>query len=86
MLERTGAKLWNEIPISSEHYQNSLLLNILESEDLYEDLESIISKVRKYGSFCRYRKALYFWSLGTSLYLELFCFLSFISFVLRHLT
>ena len=28
-----------------------------------------------------YRKALYFWSLGTSLYLELFCFLSFVSFV-----
>ena len=28
------------------------------------------------GSFCRYRKALCFWSLGTSLYLELFCFLS----------
>ena len=37
------------------------------------------------GSFCRYRKALYFWSLGISLYLELFCFLSFITFVLRNL-
>ena len=37
------------------------------------------------GSFCRYRKALYFWSLGISLYLELFCFLSFITIVLRNL-
>ena len=36
-------------------------------------------------SFCRYQKALYFWSLGISLYLELFCFPSFISFVLRNL-
>ena len=37
--------------LSSEHYQNSssvILFNILESEDSYEDLESIISKVRKY--------------------------------------
>ena len=39
----------------------------------------------EFGSFCRYRKALYFWSLGISLYLELFCSLSFISFVLRNL-
>ena len=39
----------------------------------------------KKGSFCRYRKALYFWSLGISLYLELFCFLSFITIVLRNL-
>ena len=39
----------------------------------------------KTGSFCRYRKALYFWSLGINLYLELFCFLSFITFVLRNL-
>ena len=38
-----------------------------------------------FGSFCRYRKALYFWSLGISLYLELFCFLSFITIVLRNL-
>ena len=37
------------------------------------------------GSFCMYRKALYFWSLGSSLYLKLFCFLSFVSFVLRNL-
>ena len=41
--------------------------------------------VTKLGSFCRYRKALYFWSLGISLYLELFCFLSFITIVLRNL-
>lgn len=32
--------------------------------------------VRNLGSFCRYRKALCFWSLGISLHLELFCFLS----------
>ena len=38
------------------------------------------------GYNCRYRKALYFGSLGISLYLELFCFLSFVSFVLRKLT
>ena len=42
-------------------------------------------KLSNFGSFCRYRKALYFWSLGISLYLELFCFPSFISFVLRNL-
>ena len=30
----------------------------------------------KLGSFCKYRKALCFWSLGISLYLELFCFQS----------
>ena len=42
--------------------------------------------VSKVGYICRYRKALYFGSLGISLYLELFCFLSFISFVLRKLT
>ena len=38
------------------------------------------------GYICRYRKALYFGSLGISLYLELFCFLSIISFGLRKLT
>ena len=44
------------------------------------------SQLEKVGpTFCRYRKALYFWSLGISLYLELFCFLSFITFVLRNL-
>ena len=37
-------------------------------------------------SFFRYRKALQFWSLGISLYLQLLnCFLSFVSFVLRNL-
>ena len=41
---------------------------------------------RSPGYICRYRKALYFESLGISLYLELFCFMSFISFVLRKLT
>ena len=39
-----------------------------------------------FGYICRYQKALYFGSLGISLYLELFCFLSFISFVLHKLT
>ena len=42
-------------------------------------------QLKQSGSFCRYRKALYFWSLGISLYLELFCFLSFITIVLRNL-
>ena len=41
--------------------------------------------LKDYGSFCRHRKALYFWSLGISLYLELFCFLFFITFVSRNL-
>ena len=40
---------------------------------------------QKMGSFCRDRKALYFWSLGISLYLELFSFPSFNSFVLRNM-
>ena len=40
------------------------------------------------GYICKYRKAftVYSGSLGISLYLELFCLLSFISFVLRKLT
>ena len=45
----------------------------------------ISEQMSKLGSFCRYRKALFFWSLGISLYLELFCFLSFITIVLRNL-
>ena len=39
----------------------------------------------KDGSFCRYRKPLYFWSIGISLHLESFCFLSFITIALRNL-
>ena len=43
--------------LSSEHYQKPIfkrkirmiLFNILESEDSYDELESIISKVRKYS-------------------------------------
>ena len=38
------------------------------------------------GYIWRCRKALYFGLLEISLYLELICFLSFISFVLRKLT
>ena len=45
----------------------------------------ILGPVCNFGSFCRYRKALYFGSLRIILYLELFCFLFFISFVLRKL-
>ena len=41
---------------------------------------------RSPGYICRYRKALYFESLGISLHLESFCFLSFSPFVLRKLT
>ena len=51
-----GAKLWNEIPtklrtLSKLIFKRKIriLFNILESEDSYEDLESIISKVRKYS-------------------------------------
>ena len=49
-------------------------------------LFSCIHVIDKDGYICRYRKALYSGSLGISLYLELFCFLSFISFVLSKLT
>ena len=38
-----------------------------------------------YGSFCKYRRASYHWSLGISPYLELFCLLSFITSVLPDL-
>ena len=54
---RIGAKLWNEIPVKLRTPPKLLfkkkirmiLFNILKSEDSYEDLESIISKVRKYS-------------------------------------
>jgi len=50
-----GVKLWNEIPtklrtlpkLIFKRKIRMILFNILESEDSYEDLESIISKVRK---------------------------------------
>ena len=48
-------------------------------------VSSFKARVSIIGSFCMYRKALYFWSFGISLYLELFCFLSFITIVLRNL-
>ena len=52
-----GAKLWNEIPtklrtlpkLIFKRKIRMILFNILGSEDYYEDLESIISKVRKYS-------------------------------------
>ena len=62
------------------------------NEDVRNNLEPLLSScrtsfgAREVGYICRYRKALYFGSLGISLYLEFFCFLSFISFVLRKLT
>ena len=54
---RIGAKLWNEIPTKYRTLPKPIfkrkirmiLFNILESEDSYEDLESIISKVSKYS-------------------------------------
>ena len=54
---RVSAKLWNEIPtklrtlpkLIFKKKSRMILLNILESKDLYKDLESIISKVRKYS-------------------------------------
>lgn len=54
---RIGAKLWNEIPtklrtlpkLIFKRKIHMILFNILESEDSYEDVESIISKVRKYS-------------------------------------
>ena len=61
------------------------------SKELQDELLRLIALERDVnlpdlGYICRYRKALYSGSLGISLYLELFCFLSFISFVLRKLT
>ena len=52
-----GAKLWNEIPtklrtspkLIFNRKIRMILFNILESEDSYEDLESIISKIKKYS-------------------------------------
>ena len=58
LFSRIGAKLWNEIPklrtlpkLIFKKKIRIILLNIilLESEDSYKDLESIISKVRKYS-------------------------------------
>lgn len=54
---RIGAKLWNEIPTKLRTLPKfifkrkirTILFNILELEDSYEDLESIISKVSKYS-------------------------------------
>ena len=54
---RIGAKLWNEIPTKLRTlpqliFKRTICLisfNKLESEDSYEDLESIISKVRRYS-------------------------------------
>ena len=55
---RIGAKLWNEIPTklralpkaTFEKKIQMILLNILQNEESYEDLESIISKVNLYSS------------------------------------
>ena len=55
---RIGAKLWNEIPTklralpkaTFKKKMKMILLNILENEDSYKDLESIISKVNFYSS------------------------------------
>ena len=55
---RIGAKLWNEIPTKLRELPKAtfkkkikmILLNILENEDSYKDLESIISKVNFYSS------------------------------------
>ena len=54
---RIEAKLWNEIPtklrtlpkLIFKRKIHMILFNILESEDSYEDVESIIAKVRKYS-------------------------------------
>ena len=54
---RIGAKLWNEIrtklrtlpKLIFKRKIRMILFNIVESEDSYEDLESIFSKVRKYS-------------------------------------
>ena len=52
---RIGAKLWNEIPtklrtlpkVIFKRKISMILFNILESEDSYEDIDSIISKDKK---------------------------------------
>ena len=55
---RIGAKLWNEIPTKLRALPKAtfkkeikmILSNLLENEDSYKDLESIISKVNFYSS------------------------------------
>ena len=55
---RIGSKLWNEIPTKLRALPKAtfkkkikmILLNILENEDSYKDLESTISKVNFYSS------------------------------------
>ena len=42
-------KLWTLPKLIFKRKIRMILLNILESEDSYEDLESIISKVKKYS-------------------------------------
>ena len=66
------------------HFLVSFVL--VYSTNSVRQVTCLIVKIEKIGYICRYQKALYFGSLGISLYLELFCFLSFISFVLRKLT
>ena len=56
-LSRIGAKLWNEIPTKLRALTKAtfkkkiqmILLEILENEDSYQDLEFIISKVTFYS-------------------------------------
>ena len=76
---------WSRFPFCSV----SLVARQLSPPPIHTTSPGIETQVptalRNLGSFCRYRKALYFWSLGISLYLELFCFLSFITIVLRNL-
>ena len=75
-------------PFSLTKNEGKLVLVPKSSGPLLErlPLNKADRKLRKFGYICRYRKALYSGSLRISLYLELFCFLSFISFVLRKLT
>ena len=59
---RIGAKLWNEMPTKLRALPKAIfkkkiktiLSKILESEDSYEDLESIISKINFYSSYVFY--------------------------------
>ena len=72
------------IRVVSQIYSARTIEKVSANEKRYDIIAKMVKQVLL-GSFCRYRKALYFWSLGISLYLELFCFLSFITIVLRNL-
>ena len=77
MMVLSNMHIWNFCQLWSQ-------FTVLFTGGVIQDQYLTLLRLNK-GSFCRYRIALYFWSLGISLYLELFNFLSFITFVLSNM-